>query len=103
MLKEMDLWVGVEKEKVKGLILTTPIYESNSDVNDLLIYSIYGFDKLGIKMIKESIATLKKYAVNKGFKRITAYSNVDSVIKMIRALGGEESWTYLSIPANGAM
>ena len=93
MLKEMDLWVGVEKEKVKGLILTTPIYESNSDVNDLLIYSIYGFDKLGIKMIKESIATLKKYAVNKGFKRITAYSNLDSVIKMIRALGGEESWT----------
>ena len=43
MLKEMDLWVGVEDEKVKGLILTTPIYESNSDVNDLLIYSIYRY------------------------------------------------------------
>lgn len=103
MLKEMDLWVGVEDEKVKGLILTTPIYESNSDVNDLLIYSIYGFDKLGVKMIKDSIGTLKKYAVSKGFKRITAYSNVDSVIKMIKSLGGEETWTYLSIPANGAM
>jgi len=103
MLKEMDLWVGVEDEKVKGLILTTPIHESNSDVSDLLIYSIYGFDKLGIRMIKESIDTLKKYAVAKGLKRITAYSNVDSVIRMIKALGGEESWTYLSIPANGVM
>ena len=104
MLNEMHVWVGLNNDqKIEGVIITCPIYEKNSDVNDLLIYTLYGYENLSYEVIKEGIATLKSYAKSKGMKRITAYSNVDSVIRLFQALGGQEEWKYISIPANGVM
>jgi hypothetical protein len=53
-----------------------------------------------MKNIKEGLETLKIYARAKGCKRITAYSNVESVIKFMESYGAS-TFTYLSIPANG--
>ena len=100
--QEMDLWLSVKEDKIQGLIVTSLIYESNSDVKDLLIYCLYGFRNLSSKQIIEGMSTLKKYAASKGCKRITAYSNIESVIKIMKKFGSVE-YSYLTIPANGDM
>jgi hypothetical protein len=100
IIGRMDLWLSTEDNKVKGLIVTSITYDKNSDVQDLLIYSLYGYNNLLMKNIKEGLETLKIYARAKGCKRITAYSNVESVIKFMESYGAS-TFTYLSIPANG--
>lgn len=102
MMEEMECWIATQDKRVTGIVVTCEIYEKNSDVKDLLIYCLYGFDKLSPKLIKEGLHTLKIYAASKGLKRITAYSNVPSVIKLMKTFGSED-WQYLTIPANGAM
>ena len=99
--EELVLWLGVDDDnKVQGLIVTSIVYEKNSDVKDLLIYSLYGFNNIPYRMIIEGMDTLKVYANSIGCKRITAYSNVKSIIKLMKKFGSAE-YTYLSIPANG--
>ena len=100
--EKMNLWLGIQDEKIHGIIVTSLVYESNSDVKDLLIYCIYGFKDLPTKLITEGMETLKKFASSKGCKRLTAYSNVESVINMMKRFGSVE-YSYLTIPANGDM
>ena len=103
MMEEMECWIGTKDKTITGIIVTCEIYEKNSDVRDLLIYCLYGFDRLSPKLIKEGMHTLKEYAASKGLKRITAYSNVPSVIRLMKTFGSGEAWQYLTIPANGAV
>jgi|TARA_Y100000296_G_scaffold87435_1_gene133821 hypothetical protein len=100
LLGRMVLWIGVEDNKVQGLLVTAFSYDKNSDVQDLLIYSIYGFEDLSTKLVVDGMDTLKKFAVSNGCKRITAYSKIKAVIDMMKRFGSEE-YSYLSIPANG--
>jgi len=102
LLGRMDLWIGLEDDKVRGLVVTAFSYDKNSDVQDLLIYSIYGFEDLSTEIIMEGMETLKKFAVSNGCKRVTAYSKVEAVINMMKRFGSEE-YSYLSISANGEM
>ena len=102
MMEEMECWIGTDKDKITGIVVTCEIYEKNSDVKDLLIYCLYGFDNLSPKLINEGMRTLKEYAASKGLKRITAYSNIPSVVRLMKTFGSED-WQYLTIPANGAM
>ena len=102
LLGRMDLWIGLEEDKVRGLVVTAFSYDKNSDVQDLLIYSIYGFEDLSTELIMEGMETLKKFAVSNGCKRVTAYSKVEAVINMMKRFGSEE-YSYLSISANGEM
>ena len=102
LLGRMDLWIGLEEDKVRGLVVTAFSYDKNSDVQDLLIYSIYGFEDLSTELIMEGMKTLKKFAVSNGCKRVTAYSKVEAVINMMKRFGSEE-YSYLSISANGEM
>ena len=100
MLEYMDLWLITSEKKVQGLIVTSISYDRNSDVQDLLVYCFYSFRDLPISLIKKDLNILKDYAKSKGCKRLTAYSNVESVVRFWKAMGSD-NYSFLSIPVNG--
>lgn len=101
MLERMDLWLITYERKALGIIVTSLAYDSNSGVKDLVIYCFYSFRDLPISLIKKDLKALKVYAKSKGCKRLTAYSNVDSVVKFWKSLKGSSEYYFLTIPIDG--
>jgi len=98
----LDCWVvyndrsGIKKI---SLIATTTISDDLcSRTRNLLVYTVFGVTPATGKEWQEGFETLAKYGRSKGCSKIIAYTDVESIKKIARILGGDTRYTFISIP-----
>ncbi len=103
LVDEAQCWVA-EKINVDtsvtryGFCITTITEDKCSGVRNLLIYVLYGFTAVPKDEWLNGFATLSAFAKAHGCHRVVGYTNVDSVIGFVNALGGNTEYTFLSVP-----
>lgn len=102
LLGNAQCWVSHRyngNSKVLEVILTTQIiYDSMTNTKSLLIYSIYGYGKSPNSSWIDGLKTLVKYAYANNCVQIIAYSNVEKIKKLVSRLGGDASYSFLTLP-----
>jgi len=93
-------YVKGEVNKFEGIVLTKILYDDSSDTKNLLIYCIYGYSDVGKESYLEGIFALSKYAKAQGCQQVVGYTNVGFVVDLVKALGGDVSYTFLSFDVN---
>jgi len=98
-----DCWVSHnDNGTIDGLLLTRFVEDDCSKTRNLLIYCVYGFLQRSAKLAwLEGLKSLYKYAFSKNCHRIIGYTDVDSIIKFVKRVGGEAKYTFVSIPVGG--
>lgn len=96
-------WAIVSDEgKIVGLMVTTIFVDLCVGGSDLLIYSLYSRGNITPSLVRDGMATLSDYARRNKCGRITAYTRLESVERIIKnTLGGKEEAKLMSIPING--
>ena len=102
---DMTCWALFDRAEndqilLHGFIFTTPTYDACTCVRNLLIYSTYTFtpvkDFLNTKWVG-AMEVLRKFAKEKGYHRIIAYTNVKRVVDIVKSLGGKAEFIFLSL------
>jgi hypothetical protein len=97
-----DCWASYVKEKesrrFEGIVITKIQYDDISSTRNLLIYCLYGYEHIESESWTTGLKTLVKYASSKGCHRIIAYTDEPRIIEMVKKLGGETDYTFISIP-----
>lgn len=63
----------------------------------LLIYALYGYRATPNELWASGMEGLKAFARSEGCSRIVAYTKVPRVVEIMKALGGNTEWTFLSM------
>ncbi len=100
---KLDCWIlfeanEEEKNIISGFLTTTIIKEEITGSNTLLIYSVFSDSKFTQENLWESFNSLKSWAKLNHCESISAYSNIPSIISLVRRLGGNIEQIYLSLP-----
>jgi len=97
----MQCWLSCRRSKegntVEGLIVTQVIKDRFEGGKSLLIYSLCGYQMDNREAWEESFRSLSAFAKGEGCQRITAFTNVSSLIKLAERLGGDVSQRFVSI------
>lgn len=95
---KLQMWLIV-REKENGVIavLTTQIvHDEITRSNVLVLYTLYGTQKMEMVDFIDSLSTLRNFAkVNKCHK-VIAYTNIPKIIELVKVLGGTVDWTLVS-------
>jgi len=94
---QMQCWVVVYEGEPKA-IFTTAIQVEVGGVRSLLIYSMTGYNTIGLDIWKGGLKYLRRFAKLQKCEKIVAYSNVERVLQVARLVGGETEYTFISIP-----
>ena len=94
---EMKCWVLYSEEEPWVLGTIIPIKEPVSGIENLLLYSVYGYKPINLGIWTMLLSKLKSYAKSKGYKNIIAFSNVERIIRLIGTLGGDASFRLLKM------
>jgi len=87
-----------EQRKLEAVVVTKILYDDISDTRNLLIYCLSSYEtNMGSSWLN-GLKTLVKFATSKGCKNIVAYTDVPSIIKIVKKLGGETNQTFISLP-----
>ena len=79
------------KVQVLAVIVTGKVDWFDSQHKDLLVYAIYNWVMdISQRDWMTGLVLLRKYKVGQGCKRILAYSNVDSIIKLFERFGSSD-------------
>lgn len=102
LVEDMICWLyyGDDEETEKDpytLVLTTEQLNKHTDSKNLLIYALYGIQEMPRAWWLDGFKTLKKYAEGTNCKKITAYSNIPSIIKFWEKLGGSNEFRFLTM------
>lgn len=84
-----------ERPTISGVLTTGIMSTIDGSGDELLIYSIFGSDKISRHDIMEAFDLIKKYAKSVGCSVIIAYTNKDSLKSFVKFKGGEASYTVL--------
>jgi hypothetical protein len=88
-----------EKEnRFEGIMITKVLYDDISDTKNLLIYCLYGYEKISKKNWFIGIKSLVKFATGQGCSQIIGYSDAPLILKMVERLKGETKYTFVRIP-----
>lgn len=100
--ENMQCWVSYSdndnKKVLEGIVITTIVGDYCSNIKSLLIYSLYGFSTLDDRIWAEGYNTIAKWGKSVGCNRITAYTDVDRIKDIVKSLGGEAKYTFISLP-----
>ena len=95
-------WVSTrrdnERDVIEGLIITMITKSLFDEGKNLLIYSLYGYSMDNKEAWEGGFRTLATFARADGCSRITGYTNVSSLIKLVEKLGGDIDQRFISIP-----
>ena len=95
----LDVWASYTKEEVnkfEGIVTTQFLYDDASNAKNLLIYSIYGYEKINRSSWFQGLDTLVKYAKGNNCNQIIAYSSIKDIIDTAKTLGANTEFTLLS-------
>ncbi len=88
-----------EKEnRFEGIVITNIVEDSISDTKNFLIYCLYGYENVDKKNWLNGFKSLVKYATARGCSRIIGYSDVPLILRLVKRLGGETKYTFISLP-----
>lgn len=90
--------VNGERRKFEGIVITRIMYDDVSDTRNLLIYCLYGYEKVERSSWLSGFKTLAKYAASRECDRIVGYTDLPLIIKIAERFGGEARYTFVSIP-----
>lgn len=98
---KMVCWASYRKEKkvtkFEGLCITQIIYDEASHTRNLLIYVIYGYNKTVEDTWIEGFIALIKYAKLHKCNEIVGYTSIPFLVDKAKELGGDASFTYISL------
>jgi hypothetical protein len=63
-----------------------------------MIYSVYAFGTLSQAAWENGFETLSKWGKANGCNRIVAYTDVERIREVVKELGGEARFTFISLP-----
>ena len=87
-----------EQRKLEAVVVTQILYDDISDTRNLLIYCLCSYEtNMGSSWLN-GLKALVKFATFQGCKNIVAYTDVPSIIKIVKRLGGETNQTFISLP-----
>lgn len=92
--------VDGDNRTFEGIVVTRIFYDDVSDTRSLLIYCLYGYEGASQSSWTNGLKTLVKYSKSKNCERIIAYTDLPNIVKLVERLGGDTSYTFLSIPLN---
>lgn len=84
----------------EGIVITRIFYDDVSDTRNLLIYCLYGYEGVDKLSWTTGLKALVKFGRSKNCKRIIAYTDVPYIIELVNKLGGDTSYTFVSLPLN---
>lgn len=87
-----------EQRKFEGIVVTRIVYDDMSDTRSLLIYCLYGYEKVERGSWLSGFKTLTKYAISRGCERIVGYTDLPSIVKIAERFGGEARYAFVSVP-----
>ncbi len=101
MAGKTDVWACYERmsdQRIKLIAIATTriLFDEASGVRSLLIYTLYGYEKINPELWFDSLETVAKYAKGKNCHRIVSYSDVPIVIEMAKRCGGNTRYVFLS-------
>ena len=101
---KLEVWASYTRQgdttKLEGIVVTKILYDDASDTRNLLIYCIYGYTAVDKNSWAEGLKAITLYAKSKGCSQIVAYSDLPHVVELVKALGGEAKYTFLSFNVN---
>lgn len=95
----IDVWASYEKtdkNKFEGIVLTEFLHDKGSRTNNLLIYCLYGYNDVSNESWVSGLESIIKYASGRKCNQVVAYSDNPHIIKIVKRLGGEAKYTFLS-------
>ena len=101
---KVEVWVSYTKtqevNKLEGVVVTKILYDDASGTKNLLIYCLYGYEKVNSDSWLIGLTALVKYAKSRGCSQIISYSDIPHIIDIVKYLGGEARYTFLSFDVN---
>lgn len=97
MMEDLVCWAVYSKdEKLIGLMTTTVYVEPITDANYLLIFSLFGVGEFTKELVADGIIKLKDFAKQRLCVSIIGYSNVKSILDLVKASGGSVSFSLIN-------
>lgn len=93
-------WASYRRENEKivfeGICLTKFLYDEASNTKNLLLYSVYGYEKTENEAWAEAFIATSKFAKANGCNEVVGYTNVDHLIEKAKLFGGNTEYTYIT-------
>ena len=101
-------WVSSRKADnggniIEGIIITVITRNLFGEGRSLLIYSLFGYSMDTKEAWRGGAEALALFARSNGCSRITAYTDVPSLIKLAENLGGTANQRLISIPVDALL
>ena len=97
LLEKSQLWVYFIETKMSSVLLTYQQEDLVIDRRILFIYAVYSIDEAERVMVDNTFEVLRKYARANGCSAIHAYTNVRSIINLVRSIGGKAELALIEI------
>lgn len=96
MLEKGDCWIYYNDRSVPTAIITTTDHiDSLAEIKSLLIYTFTSLGDLTKEDYQKGFNTLMRYAKAKGYSSIVAYSNLRSIVNLVRSSGGRAEYILI--------
>lgn len=101
---KVEVWASYKKDQeeniLEGIVITKILYDDASNTKNLLIYCLYGYEKVDSNSWLIGLTAIAKYAKSRKCNQIIAYSDLPYIINVAKYLGGETKYTFLSFDVN---
>lgn len=81
-----------------GVVVTKILYDDVSNTKSLLIYCLYGYNKVPKESWLQGLQALAKWAISKGCSSIVGYSDNPAIFRVVERFKGEAKYTFIRIP-----
>lgn len=92
---QLVCWMIADETGPKGLVTTCVVQDPITNVDSLLIYSMYGYG-VSRQLMLDGIQKLKEYAKGIGCQFLSAYTILPNVGEVVKATGGNANFTYVN-------
>jgi hypothetical protein len=96
----MQVWAVTSLEetpKIYALLVTGFHQDIGTGFRTLLVYAIYGYSFIPEEIWKDGLEKLKDYAREHGVGTISAFTQVDRIVKVLDELGADTSTTFITM------
>lgn len=80
----------------EGICITKLIYDEASHTRNLLLYTVYGYNKIVEDSWANAFISIAKYAKKHKCNEIIAYTDVPYLVKKAKEFGADTSFTFVS-------
>jgi hypothetical protein len=99
---KLEVWAVYTKEdnKFEAILVTQFLYDEASNTKNLLLYCLYGYTIINLSSWNDSLEFISKYAKANGCHSLVAYSANQDLIKIVKSLGANTAYTFISFELN---